>query len=144
MPCDSLPFLLLDKQVKPNDAYFFSGEDQRTYEFNFCDAYNSDVWDALILLYEYNSKNSGFGRLLKQVEGCSVQFKFDLTKDYPEYAIVIRDKHNCSRLSDVENGVMTFEIVNILMVIVMGFSITRIVMIPMHRSIQINLKFHLI
>ncbi|MBK8828917.1 MAG: putative metal-binding motif-containing protein [Saprospiraceae bacterium] len=36
-----------------------------------------------------------------------LQFKFDLTKDYPEYAIVIRDKHNCSRLSDVENGVMT-------------------------------------
>jgi hypothetical protein len=107
LPCDSLPFLLLDKQVKPNDAYFFSGEDQRTYEFNFCDAYNSDLWDALILLYEYNSKNGGFGSLLKQVEGCSVQFKFDLTKDFPEYAIVIRDKHNCSRLSDVGNGVMT-------------------------------------
>jgi hypothetical protein len=98
LSCDSLPFVLVDKQVKPNDAYFFSGEDQRTYEFNFCDTYHTDMWHALILLYEYNSKNGGFGSLLKQVEGCSVQFKFDLTKDFPEYAIVIRDKHNCSTI----------------------------------------------
>jgi len=114
--CDDLPARFEEAIIYHNSSFIFQGENDRTYSFDYCENYDSQLWSSFTYVLRYNQSNRTIGELITYSEGCQLEFKFNETMAFPEYLIVVKDIEQCSSpqfVSSVANGILSINCVYI-------------------------------
>ncbi len=81
----------------------------RKYSFTFCEGYNANVFEARVIVQEYNSENETIGAILSDATGCQHEIRIDPFSNFDDIIIIITDNNNCQTTTqNIENGIPNF------------------------------------
>lgn len=78
----------------------------RKYIFDMCEEYDENLFEANIVMVEYDSQSSTEGEVLYEGQGCRHEIKIPEELAYDDVLIIVTDKNDCTYASKgIENGV---------------------------------------
>lgn len=77
----------------------------RKYSFTFCEGYDEDIFEARVVIQEYNSETEELGDVLSDEIGCQHDVRLNEFSSFDDVLIIISDNNDCQRTSkNLENG----------------------------------------
>lgn len=97
-------------EIWANESYYILGlQDNQGYYLDFCAGYDIAIYETLITIMTYNQTTSTVGNLITATNGCSIEFSYNFSTDFPDILILINDRDNCTGAAiQTENGFPTF------------------------------------
>lgn len=94
-------------QVKDSEALLVRTPiPKRKYVLEFCENYNPSVFNASVVIREYDIETGKEGDIIYEGDGCNHEFKMPDVVTYDDLVIIITDGSDCSYASKgLENGV---------------------------------------
>lgn len=98
-------------QVMDSQAFIVEDLIQlRKYAFSFCEGYSEDIFEARVVISEYDSEDGSIGELLSDGLGCTHNVKLSTRSEFNDILIVITNANDCQATSqNLENGQPTFK-----------------------------------
>lgn len=99
-----------DEQLRDSEAFIVENLVKgRKYRFDFCEGYSEDVFEARVIVQEYDEEMGAIGNVIWDDTGCAHEFKLDQESSFDDILIIVTDNNDCqSTSSNLANGNPTF------------------------------------
>lgn len=82
----------------------------RKYTFTFCEGYDENIFEARVVVQEYNSETGEIGNVISDGTGCQHIVRLTAGSAYDDVIIIITDNNDCQTSSqNMENGIPEFK-----------------------------------
>lgn len=97
---------LYEGQIRDSEALVINDVvKSRKYVFTFCDGYDEEVFEARVVIQEYNSESEELGNIIVDGTGCEYEFTLSEFSSYNDVLVIITDNNDCQSTSkNLENG----------------------------------------